>query len=184
MNENDIEIEELIEEELLGLLILDNSKSMKNPGLTGISKQNEIDYMIKDLIFRLQHSSHKYEYLLGMVTYEDVEIKILEPTKVTEINVLSYNSAKNNNRKYGKNIENALEIIDEFLSKVDFDRQVLIVLITDGKKLIEDPINIAYRINEILKNEKRIRFHTFIYGKDNDVDLSILHKLKKIQQIL
>jgi uncharacterized protein YegL len=156
--------------EQLGILVLDGSGSMKEPGLSGQSKGLEVQTAVRDLISRLQASTRASEFYLAIVTYCNVvNENRLPPAEVEKCDPLGNYDPVNGHggmTAIGDALESAHQVAETFLAKQDqYPRQAVVVLMTDGgQNHGSDPRSVAQKI----KANNRLSLAACAFGKDAD----------------
>lgn len=169
------------ESEQLGILILDGSGTMKDPGDAKLSKCVEVDTAVKELITRLKGSTRNAEFFISIVTFDE-NVKSRKYRAVTEIDPTKedYNPLHGHGglTAIGDALAEADKIAEEFLGEqTEYPRSVVMILMTDGRNNSGiGPEDVA---NKIKNSGKRINIFTVGYGpSDEDIDIELLKKIK------
>lgn len=166
--------------EQLGILVLDGSGSMKNPGETNMAKAEEVNIAVRDLISRLKVSRYRDNFMLAIVTYDNnVNAERLAPTRVTELDESAdYNplAGHGDQTAIGDALAAAGRVAANFLAaQVDIPRSVVIVLMSDGQNNHgADPVQVA---DAIKSDQGRVTICAAGYGKGSDLDELTLKRL-------
>lgn len=165
--------------EQLGVLVLDGSGSMKSIGETGKTRAEEVSQALRGLISRMKVSRLKANFLLGVITYDQVAKVRLEPTPVTMIDeTANYDPLDGHGGEtaIGDALEAANKMSEAFLSvQAKFPRSAVIVLMTDGNNNRgKDPLDVA---TSIKNSGKHVTICVAAYGKAKEVDSLMLTKL-------
>jgi Mg-chelatase subunit ChlD len=166
--------------EQLGLLVLDGSGSMTTAGSTNMSKADEVNVAVRDLIARLRESRYRENFLLGVITYDDQpKADRVPPTPVTQLDhTADYNplTGHGGETAIGAALESAYRVAKKFLDgQAEAPRSVVIVVMSDGRNTTgPSPIQVADRIKA---DGARITICAAGYGKGTDLDEQTLKSI-------
>jgi len=168
---------EMKRSEQLGILVLDGSGSMTEPGRSGQSKGLEVQSAVRDLISRLQVSTRAPQFFLAIVTYCNLIRTRLSPTAVDEkcephcdpLGDYDPTVGHGGATAIGDALLAARQVGEEFLAQQGpYPRQVVIVLMSDGGQCHgSDPRQVVQQI----KSNDRITIATCAFGNDADEEL-------------
>jgi uncharacterized protein YegL len=173
-------IEETKAFEQLGILVLDGSGSMSEPGSSDQPKAEEINQAVRGLISRLRNSRHRNNFYLAVVTYDhQVNPGCLAPTPVTQVDdTADYNPLKGHGGEtaIGDALAGAYAVAEAFLEgQSTAPRSVVIVVMSDGhNNRGPNPVEVAERLKQ---SGKRITVCAAGYGKDRGLDEMTLKRL-------
>ena len=159
--------------EQLGLLVLDGSGSMGEPGISDQPKAEEINHAVRGLMSHLRNSRQRENFHLAVVTYDHrVQTGRLAPTPVTQVDdTADYNPLEGHGGEtaIGDALEGAYAVAQAFLNgQSTASRSVVIVVMSDGQNNRgKNPIEVAEQIKQ---SGQRITVCAAGYGRDRGLD--------------
>ena len=122
----------------LVVFVLDGSGSMTFPGMSGVSKGEEVDKSINEVLNRLLKSKNKNSFDINVWAYANESVEILPVTQLDKISQpISLNPTKfieeYNKTKLKETLYNVTLSVNEYLdSNENKNAQALIIILSDG----------------------------------------------------
>ena len=149
----------------LVVFVVDGSGSMKNEGITGKTKGEEVGDAISSIVERLKKSKNKESFDVSILAYsQDVEI-VLPVTQVTEIspsrNFNPCDFVENYQTFIESAIDQAEELIDTYLEgNKNKNSQALLIILSDGAL---NDFELAKEGTKRLKGKERVTISSYLF---------------------
>jgi len=153
---NDLAIPRLFYQ--LVVFVLDGSGSMTFPGMSGISKGEEVDKSLNQVIHRLLKSKNKNSFDINVWAYANECVEMLPVTQVDKINLPIPLNPTNFIEEYNKTkLEETLNKVSTYVNEyldlnINKNAQALIIILSDGA--IHDQEESEIICNKLKTNSK------------------------------